>query len=200
MPNTSATGGVLLPLGAPPADDDALDALLQAAIASITGLDGTLVRPRWQPSVPKQPEAAVNWCAIGVMFSQPDNDAWIALDPANPLQSLYYRHEAFECLASFYGPQSKQYAATLRDGLEIDQNRETLAANAIAYVGVGVLRSIPELVNQQWIKRTDLTIDFRRKVTRTYAIESLLAAGIDLTDDTSVNDVIAVPPGTVLQP
>lgn len=199
MANTSATGGVLLP-ASNPADDDALDTIIQANVSQLTGLAGANVRPRWQASVPKQPDPTVDWCAIGVLTAEPDADAWMALDPANPLQSLYYRHESIEYLASFYGPNSKKNSALLRDGLEIDQNREILAANAIAFVACGTLRAVPEFVNQQWIKRTDMTIDFRRKVTRTYQVLSLLYGSVVLTTDSGISATIVIPPGSVLQP
>ena len=51
MSNTSATGGYLAGQLAPLADDE-LDDAIQAAVASISGLPGDLVRPRWQPAGP----------------------------------------------------------------------------------------------------------------------------------------------------
>ncbi|MFT2520511.1 hypothetical protein ACMWQB_30330, partial [Escherichia coli] len=64
--NTSATGGYLVPaVASPPLDDDDLDNLLHDMIAGISGLPRAMVRPRWQPTVPKQPEPGVNWCAFG---------------------------------------------------------------------------------------------------------------------------------------
>src|SRR4051812_9766277 len=55
--NDSSTGGYLSPVVASSAlQDAALDALLQQMVAGITGLPGNMVRPRWQPVTPKQPE------------------------------------------------------------------------------------------------------------------------------------------------
>lgn len=181
MANTSATGGYLAPTSAAPANDDALEDILQAALAGIAGLDGSLVRPRFQPGNPKQPEASVDWCAFGVTDTSPEDMPYVAHDGnANGGlgQDNMQRHEDFTALATFYGPNAKGYAERVRDGLYIPQNREELAANLIAFVNTDTIRQVPELVNNQWVKRYDLTIRFRRKVTRAYAVQNIVSADI----------------------
>ena len=79
--NTSATGGYLTAAPPLPLDDQALDEVFQALGVAITGLDGTLVRPRWQVVVPKQPAPAVNWCAVSVMTVQPDDGPYLEYQP-----------------------------------------------------------------------------------------------------------------------
>jgi len=167
MPNTSATGGYLAPVGAVPADDLDLDVLLQGAVAGITGLPGEMVRPRWQPVTPRQPEPNENWCAIGIASEQPENTPSIEHDPGSGTSTLK-RHPVFEVLASFYGPAAGRYAATLRDGLYIPQNREPLRAAGVAVVSIGDAISAPDLVNQQWVRRRDVRITLRRVTVRTY--------------------------------
>jgi len=192
LANSSSTGGVLTPSLPYPLDDDALDALLEGVVAQITTLPNTLVFPRWQPTPPKQPAANVNWCAFGIMLSTPDEGPAIGYDPVNDC-GTYQRHEQLDVLASFYGPNAKQYAALLRDGLAIPQNCEQLTANDIAFNGCGPIRPAPELVNQQWIKRQDMGITLHREVNRTYAIHYLAIAVVDLRDDTVVNRCFRVP-------
>jgi len=196
MTTTSATGGPLLALAPLPLDDAALDAVFQQLVADVTGLTGQYVRPRWQTSVPKQPEPGVNWCAIGVIEVEQDNGPWIVYDPLNNNQN-YWDHEVVHVLASFYGPNCQGFARQLRNGLDVPQNTEELLPYAIRYLDCGMVRAVPELVNEQWIRRQDLTLMFRRKVIATYAIQNLLSAGIDLTDDTVVVDWIEVPQGVL---
>lgn len=181
MPNTSATGGYLAPaVSTPPTEDRDLDRQIQQLVVGITGLNGTLVRPRWQPQnqLPKLPEATVNWCAIGVVSITPDANA--AIVHRSPAGSDGYdemqRHEIIEILCSFYGPAGQGYAALLRDGLSIAQNREALFLENMGLYDTGQIVTAPDLMNQQWIRRYDLTVRLRRQVVRTYPVENLLSA------------------------
>lgn len=195
MANTSSTGGVLLPADAPaPAQDLELDAILQKLVASITGLPGDLVRPRWQPVAPKQPEPTVNWCAIGVMSQQGDGAPSITHNPGGNGSSTLITHEDVRALASFYGPRRQFYAGLLRDGLGMPQNLDQLAELDMSFVEAGEVIGVPELVNQQWIKRGDLPVRLRRKITRVYAIQNIELADIHLFDDTHIDATIKVPP------
>jgi hypothetical protein len=198
--NTSATGGPLSPLTdviSLPLDDVALDAVFQTLVVDLTGLSGDLVRPRWQSNVPKQPEPNVNWCAIGVTDVQQDDGPWLVYDPVTNTEQ-YWDHELVNVLASFYGPNSQGFARLLRAGLNVPQNTEELLPYAIRYISCGPIRQAPELVNQQWIRREDLSLQFRRKVTMIYGVENILVADIHLQDDTVVNDIIIVPQGATL--
>lgn len=195
MANTSSTGGVLLPADTPaPAEDVDLDAIVQRLVASITALPGQLVRPRWQPNPPKQPEPAITWCAISVMSQRDDNAPYIRHNPGGEGSDTYIAHETFEALATFYGPQGQSAAAKLRDGVRIPQNVEQLRENEIAFIDSDPIRSLPELINQQWVRRYDIRLTFRRKVTRVYAIQNVLLADIHLFDDTHIDELIPVPP------
>jgi len=195
MANTSSTGGVLSPADTPaPLEDDALDDLFQSVIVQITGLDGSLVRPRFQPDAPKQPEASVDWCAMGVMTITADAGPSITHVSSGLGSDTYVRHEDIELLASFYGPHSKGYASRLRDGLAIAQNVEALQVQDISFVECFPIRPLNELVNQTWRKRNDIGIRFRRKVTRVYAVQNIALADIHLIDDTHIDETITVPP------
>lgn len=184
MSNTSATGGYLVPSSTAPAEDDALDDLFADVVAGVTGLDrDQMVRPRWQRTPPAEPAIDVNWCAVGVMDSDPDANAWIGHDHAGNGSDRMQRHEQIEVLASFYGPNAKGYASLLRDGLAVTQNREALYAAGIAYVEAGRIIAAPDLANQQWRRRFDITLTFRRQVNRTYPVLNLLSAEGEIATD-----------------
>lgn len=196
MPNTSASGGYLSPTSAPIAEDDALDDIFTEAIAGITGLDGTLVRPRVQPKPPKKPANTVNWCAV--MINEDDADAGpvITHDPnggGGLGQDTYTRHKNVTVLASFYGPNGKGYAEILRDGLAMPQNLETLDLNFISFASAGTIRAVPESVNMQWVDRYDLLVYFRRKVTRTFAVQTIATAGFELNVENTKSTLNVVP-------
>ncbi|KVE41703.1 phage neck terminator protein [Burkholderia sp. BDU5] len=185
----SSTGGYLAPaVDAPPAEDDALDDLVHDLIAGVTALPGDLVRPRWQPTVPKQPEPGVDWCAFGVQEQEPDAGPAIQHDGTGDGHDhdTYIRHQDIDVLCTFYGPHAKGYAQRLADGLAIPQNREQLQLQDMAFVGAGSIRAAPDLVNQQWVRRYDMTVTLRRKITRAYAVLNLLSATVATTTDSSM--------------
>jgi hypothetical protein len=184
MPNDSSTGGYLSPVAPSSAlFDAALDALLQQAVVGITGLAGSLVRPRWQPVVPKQPEPSINWCAIGVTEIDPMDYPAEIHDGAGNGSDQQQAWEEFAVLASFYGPDGMANAALLRRGLYVAQNRELLQAQGIDLVEAGKVVTAPDLVNQQWVQRRDIPIRLRRQVVTVYPILNILSA-----DDTLVTD------------
>jgi len=184
MTTDSSTGGYLAPSGViAPTEGADLDLQLQAAVVGITGLDGAYVRPRWQATSPKQPEASVNWCAISVTEINPDDGAYIKHRSGILENDDYVRHEGIEVLVSFYGTSSQSYASILRDGIAIPQNMEALNAVGIYFKECGSIRSVPELINQQWIKRVDMTVSLRRKVKRTYSVLNILSAAPILVSD-----------------
>ena len=183
MPNMSATGGYLSPgVVTPPTEDSDLDAQIQPAIVGICGLDGSLVRPRWQANPPKTPEPSVNWCAIGIADIKQDQGPY--LEQVAVLTHGYQRHEDITLACTFYGPRAQAYAQTLRDGLAIPQNIEALSAVGIKFIECSSTRAVPELYNQQWLKRYDLTVRLRRQVKRAYSVQTVLSATDVLVTDT----------------
>ncbi|MEL6237006.1 MAG: hypothetical protein AAFO57_00055 [Pseudomonadota bacterium] len=177
MANDSSTGGYLSPaVASPPLEDDALTAIFQQMIVGITGLPGNMVRPRWQPNPPKQPEPFTNWCALGIAVQTLDDGPAITHNGAGNGSDTYIRHEQIDVLASFYGPAAMQYAQLLSDGLAIPQNLEALKAQDMNNVDTGPIRAAPDLINEQWIRRYDVELTFRRKITRSYAVLNILSA------------------------
>lgn len=182
MPNTSATGGYLQPdSAATPVADLDLDLVVQAMVAGVTGLPGDRVRPRWQPTQPRMPEITVDWCAVGVTLTDTERGtAYVDHDGAGEGHDDLVRHEQLDVLATFYGPGAARNAARLRDGLQIAQNRAALDAQGMAFVEAGPVRTVPELVNEQWLRRCDIPITLRRVVRREYAVLNILSAPVSI--------------------
>jgi len=286
MSNTSASGGYLLPTPLFPSlpGNLTLKQFLQTVFVGISGLPGELVRPRWQPNPPKQPDLFVNWLAIGLTQSRPDayayvgpslgqnafgsvtmrcnplagdtltvngtavtfvasspsgNQVLINSDPLVTLSnlnsflvassdtnlkaltySLFYqtitmtavvlgsagnsitlastgiqlvlsgptlaygtdsnnatqRHEDLEIQCAFYGPSSDDYAGVVRDGFQIPQNLEALRSANMGFVSTSQTTHVPDLVNERWIDRYEMSVFLRREVMRNYPILSFASA------------------------
>lgn len=181
MTNSSATGGYLTPSPSPaPLEDAALYEALQAAVVGITGLDGTLVRPRWQPEPSLLPAEGTAWCAIGVTDRDADTYPYIGAVPGNAAGYTMQRHEDFTLLCSFYdlgyNGQADTFAALLRDGLCIPQNQEILGLEGIFLVSDADLTPVPVLLKQRWQYRVDLAIKMRREIDRVYPVLTIESA------------------------
>lgn len=195
--NTSASGGYLTPVGTAPLEGEALWDFIQTVIVGITGLDGKMVRPRWQPEPPNIPLAGDAWCAFSILDRPSDTFPQVVHvtnatypDGADQLQ----RQEELNVLASFYdlgsGGLADQYAAQLRDGLVISQNREALQAQGFDFGYSGQPEPVPSLVQVRWLYRVDLAMTFRRQINRTYQVLDLKALQGTLKGETQRNTVI----------
>lgn len=182
MPNTSATGGYLLPdVPSPPLEGKALLQFLQAVVVGITGMDGSLVRPRWQAEPPNIPDADTAWCSFGIMNRIADTFPYVkhvgsALDGGyDHLQ----RQEQLEMLASFYdlgvSGEADYLASVLRDGLAIAQNREALYLGGFALAYTGDLTPVPILLKERWLYRVDFSFTLRRQIDRKYSVLNILS-------------------------
>lgn len=181
-----------------PLEDDDLDNALQQAVAGITGLDPSLVRPRWQATIPKQPEPTVDWCSLGVIAYGGASYAAISHlfgdTLTAPAGDLLQWHEEFDVAVSFYGPHAKANLGILRDGLAILQNLEPLKSVGIYFKSIEGGRIAPDLINQQWVRRWDTEITFVRMVARVYGVDNVLNANVHVFDDTGhVDRTVVVP-------
>lgn len=193
MSNTSATGGALLPSSTPaPIQGNTLDDFFQAYIVALTGLAGTLVRPRWEPVPANIPDFGVNWAAFGITsFNKETFAAELHFAAGNGYNEVR-RHEEMNCLISFYGPDSSSYCSLFSDNLQVAQNREVLTVNGMAFVSSENIIPMPELVKERWLKRFDLNFVIRRIVVRDYPILSILTAQT-IIDNEKFIEIINVP-------
>jgi len=172
-----------------PPYDGSLDDIFHDLIQGVTGIDPTLIRPRWQPSPPNQPDFDANWVAFGITSQEVDTFAWVGHNPAgnsglgtNELE----RDERVTVLHSFYGPSGSALMARYRDGLQIDQNREALATFGVKLVEVQPSPNVPALLKEKWVRRIDLPVVFIRRVKRSYSVPSLV--GLSSADPTNSLD------------
>src|SRR5262249_35203430 len=83
-------------------EDDALIAAFQGMVAGITGVPGKLVRPRWQPEPPNQPDFQTNWIAMGISATDSDKFAYVRQIDDEHME--VQRDQWLTLLLSFYGP------------------------------------------------------------------------------------------------
>lgn len=175
MANDSSTGGFLSPISSLPSEDAALDLVLQALVVGVVGLPGNLVRPRWQEVPPTQPEAGTDWVAIGVTEEDPEPNISLIHNAAGDGSSTSIDVDIITVLASFYGPNARGNAKTLRTGLMIAQNREFLFNTGLALMEApSKSRFLPDLVNQKTLRRVDISMRFRRRTVLNWAILNVL--------------------------
>lgn len=181
--NNSSTGGYLSDISDPsPLEDDELLNVFQVAVAAITDLDPTLVRPSWQAQPPTQPSADTNWCAIAVSTYIPTDFPVFLHDGVKQVDNVFFL-EQLDFRAFFYGPRSFRYASILRAGLYVPQNFWGLSVYGIKLHSADQITNVTELINSQYISRADLTASFTRMIQRTYAVENILGAEVVVTTD-----------------
>lgn len=205
--NTSATGGYVTDQPPSVLSGEHITRLLQKMVMALTGLPGTLVRPRWQPMPPSQPPAETTWASVGVQRVEADEFPYIVHDPSGtfpgalaPGVDRMQRHATLTVLVTFYGPEAEDTGGRLRDALYIPQQMEGM--RPLKLLTVRDLARAPEMINQQWIDRVDLEIDLRMQINRVYPIYDLAGADLNIRTDQadSTDTAIAVRPPDVATP
>lgn len=185
----STASGYMQATGTVPLSDDELADALQAWVVGITGITGSLVRPRWQSVAPNRPGLDVDWCAIGVTEETPE--AGIPYleqqgdDDSGTGTERLQRYTAVDILASFYGPHAARYAGLLLDGATIRNNLDELALSGLVFIDSGPIRSVPEQFQQIWVYRVDLPIKLARQIRRVYPVRNVVRATGTITSVTS---------------
>jgi len=70
------------------------------------------------------------------------------------------------------------YATFFRDGLFLEQNNAELNRAGLSLRDCSDIIPAPELINNQWQRRYDVTVILRRKTVREYGIKSLVEAPV----------------------
>lgn len=181
LSNDTTTAGWLTPTSDPPDDDEALERKLSQWVRGLSGLPAKMVRPRWTPTQAPLLPQDTNWCAFGIIdISDDDNPAF---QNQTDDSAEMWKHEKIECMASFYGPGSQGIGSQFRDGLRVSQNNAQLNALGLSLGSYTKFTSTPELINNQWVRRYDMTIYLRRKLIRTYGIKTFLSAPVSFFGD-----------------
>lgn len=177
--NTSATGGYLQPTPQFPVVSNTLSItqFLQTVFAGISGLAPDLVRPKWQINPPKQPDITTNWLALAIVNNEADANAYVGsvVDNSN-IVNVTQRMEQLEIQCCFYGPQSQEYMSLTRDGFQIEPNRVALTAAKMGFVGTDKGHRMPDLVNERWCDRWEMSFFLNREILRAYPILTFVSA------------------------
>lgn len=187
MTNTSADWpSYLTPASSPsaPDEDAALDADLAAIVVGICGFsDPNLVRPRWQPNPPNEPAADVDWCAIGVLSEETSTTADFVHVGTGDGHDNFARQEKISVVATFYGPNAKGNAKTLRDGVVVPQNRDMMKRVGLNMFDSSGPITTADLINTTWRRRADLSLRFVRMVNRVYNVENIVSGSGTIRTD-----------------
>jgi len=197
--STSATGGYLIPSATNAKEDETLRVFFQQMVAGITGIDGTMVRPRWQAEPPNMPQFGSDWAAIGVTKRVRDTNAYVThrntIDENgnNIISDYVYRNEIMDVLCSFYGPNCEAKSELLAMGLEVDQNREIMQLSGFGLVCVEDAVMMADFFNNREVTRIDLPFQMRRAQLYQYSVLDLVAAEVTIIEDIEgVSDTITV--------
>lgn len=177
MTNDSSTGGYLAPIAINgDLNDGALIDFLQAVVVGITGIQGSLVRPRWQAEPTNIPDPGTNWCAIGPDQSR-NRESYSARFKDSPTTMVVVRNRLIPILCSFYGPAAEANSELLAMGFEVPQNRETMQLAGFALVGgVGPTIIVPALIKTQWYPKADVSFVVRQQQKYSYPILDVASA------------------------
>lgn len=188
MATDSSAAGYLAPSAASPYDE-ALGDLMQAVIKGITGIAGTLVRPRWQTEPSNRPAFNVNWVSFGLVRTSVDAFGY-ERHSTDGLLTYVERDELLYVLHSFYGPNAHGYCERFRDGLELPQNRDEMRAANLALVEVQEAVNLPSLLKEKWVQRVDTTVIYRRRTSRTFPVLTIESAEFGLNNELYVTPIV----------
>lgn len=175
--------GPVIP-GPYPLSDDAWEDFLHDVFAGITGLDPTLVRPRWQPEPPLRPDISVNWMAFGTVATRTDFvPVQYQIDDGADGYTAMQEMEELDILCSFYGPNNEMIQSYFQRGLYVEQNLAMFRANAVGMVSTTGFTRAAELIKERYWPRTDVTVTVRREVRYNYKILNLLRAQATMYDN-----------------
>lgn len=180
MSNDSTEPGYLTPTGDVPEYDQELERQVSRWIRGVTGMAAELVFPRWTDPQPTIPPKGSTWCGFGITtMPRPATPANVQISET---ESEQWTWENITVLCCFYGPQGAGMATRFREGISVEQNQSALRrAAGLSMLEFGTLYNLPELINNQWVRRYDLTVTLSRKNTRTYNIQSIVDGNVTIT-------------------
>lgn len=178
MPDSS-TGGFLPPVSPVETSEEIEDAL-HGLIAGLTGLPGSMVRPKWQAESVTFPESGADWCAFGILEEGGGAIGGERHFGEGEGHNVASAHEPFSVLVSFYGRNSRANVRKLRLGLAVAQNREYLYKREIAFVEAGPNTHVPEIAGELWNDRWDIRLAFRRRTAAEYPVLNIVKTPVAL--------------------
>lgn len=184
----SATGGYLVESGTPQLNDQSLRRFIHGVIAGVTALPGGLVRQGWQLNPSPIPSVDVDWISFSITNQRPDNAPYQC--QPDELKTEMSRHEEFDVVCNFYGDNCQANSSNLRDGMYITQNLEQLFLADMGLVGFSETTHVPELINDRFFDRMDITMSLRRQIKREYPIFSFVSVNGIISSQASTTVII----------
>lgn len=155
---------------------EVLEGKIQDFIAGCTGLNGALVRPAYKNDRAEPPSLNVLWCAF--FISEVNERDW-ALETFKHEVYKQSSTQSISVLCSFYGSGAWECASTLRDAVQIEQNRSELyRQSGLKFLTAGNLISVGDTYLNRWRDRVDLRLNFSRIKTRRYDIKAVAGASV----------------------
>lgn len=174
--NNSQTGGYIRPISVTqPPHGLTLLQFLQTVLVGLSGLDGTLVRPKWQIKPPPQPDVNTNWLAFGIESDTPNFNAAVVTNKDTGVTTLK-RWRTMILQLSFYGPNALDLIEQVQDGFQLGQNLAALTSAKMGLTETGQALHLPELVNEQWFERYEMSVTLQRLVQSVYPIVTIVGA------------------------
>ena len=163
---------------------------IQTVLVGLSGIDGSLVRPKWQPKPPPQPDPETNWIAFGIIEDEPTFNGAIVTDNAGV--TTQQRQRKLTIQTSFYGPNALDFIELVQDGFQLGQNLAALKSANMGLTETTRAIHIPELVNEVWIDRYEMSVILQREVISTYPIVTITSASGTIFTPTTTDDDFSI--------
>jgi hypothetical protein len=143
-------------------------------LVSLTGFDNTLVRPMYQPNPPTVPPFGTDWIAFNISQTEMNGSSYQVLNASDVFKMQ--RQLKYNVVIAIYGANASVTASTIRSGMELSQNWDSLRVYSIALSKVGSIMRVPELHNQRWLDRYNITLELNHITSETAGIMSIISA------------------------
>jgi hypothetical protein len=90
------------------------------------------------------------------------------------------RGQELDIAISCYGPNAENTISLIREGIQLEQNREFLRLNNVGFVKTSPVINTSTEINKRWSKRKDFKLTLRRIVERYYPVKSIVQVPLDL--------------------
>ena len=166
-----------------PTQDAPLEDQLSPTLATLLGLPGDLVRPRWQPEPPNQPALNADWVAFSATA---DEEATQTSQRLIGTELVMIRQETVDMFVSAYGPNAYSLLTRLNDCLQLGDNRAALQRLGIDFTFKTRTTYVPSLVREINVRRADAHFYFSRLSERRFNVGQIESASGQVINNAGV--------------